>query len=73
MNQKFDAIFDKIRVLENFDSFLLSSKKADIMRTVKKRSIVIVNIIHLRCDAFFVEKNQIRVIKLFVERNEIIC
>lgn len=71
MNRKFNVIFDEIRVLKDFDNFLLFSKKTDIMKIVKKRSIVIMNINDLRCDAFFVEKNRIRVIKLFFATVEI--
>ena len=71
MGRKFDAILDEIRALEGFDSFMLPPKEADIMGAAKKGPIVVVNVSDLRCDAFLIEKNRIRVIKLPLEGREI--
>ena len=73
MGRKFDTILDEIRALEGFDSFLLPPKEADIMGAAKKGPIVVINISGFRCDAFLIEKNRIRVIKLPVEGDEIVC
>ncbi|KAI1131604.1 CHAT domain-containing protein [Nemania abortiva] len=63
-NQKFSELIIKIRAQPGFDNFLLPPTKDELMHMANRGPIVVINMSLYRCDAFLVERNQIRVLEL---------
>ncbi|KAK6535491.1 hypothetical protein TWF694_001946 [Orbilia ellipsospora] len=62
--KRFEALCEKIRQLPGFDRFLLSLTAEEMMSAADPDPIAVINISSIRCDAFLIEKNQIRHLEL---------
>ena len=62
--QKFDEIIARIRAQPGFQNFFLPPTADELMAAAAPGPIVVVNITSYRCDAFLIERNQIRVLEL---------
>ncbi|KAH8898073.1 TPR-like protein [Thozetella sp. PMI_491] len=62
--QKFNELIIKIRACPGFERFLLLSTADEWMAAANQGPIIIVNLSSYRCDAFLIERYQIRVLKL---------
>jgi hypothetical protein len=63
-DQRFAEITARIRIEPGFENFLLSPTADELMAAADRGPIVIVNISFHRCDAFLIERHQIRVLEL---------
>lgn len=62
--EQLDTILNKIRAKPKFEDFLLPPTINHVMAAADPGPIVIINISTVRCDAFLVERQQIRVLHL---------
>ncbi|KAK6537344.1 hypothetical protein TWF694_011536 [Orbilia ellipsospora] len=62
--KEFHNLCEKIRKLSGFENFLLPLTAEEMMGAADPDPIVVINVSHIRCDAFIVEKHQIRSIEL---------
>jgi tetratricopeptide (TPR) repeat protein len=62
--QKFDEVLAKIRAQPGFHNFLLAPTADELMAAADSGSIVTINVSPYRCDAFIIERHQIRVLEL---------
>jgi tetratricopeptide (TPR) repeat protein len=62
--QKFDEIIARIRAQPGFQNFFLPPTADELMAAAAAGPIVVVNITSYRCDAFLIERHQIRVLEL---------
>ncbi|KAJ5369314.1 uncharacterized protein N7496_009074 [Penicillium cataractarum] len=63
-DQKFSETLIKIRAKPGFHNFLLPPTADELMAAVNPDPIVVVNLSAYRCDAFLIERAQIRVLEL---------
>lgn len=63
-NERFNELITEIRACPEFHNFLLPPDRAELMAAADPDPIVIVNLSSCRCDAFLIEKTQIRVLNL---------
>ncbi|KAF3147249.1 hypothetical protein TWF703_000089 [Orbilia oligospora] len=64
-NMEFNKIVDRIRLLPNFENFLLPPKAEDLIAAAcDLGTFVVINTSESRCDAFIVDKNGIRSLHL---------
>ncbi|KAH0558763.1 hypothetical protein GP486_004594 [Trichoglossum hirsutum] len=62
--QKFDDVIVRIRALPEFKNFLLPPTSDELMEAAEPGPIVIINLNQYRCDAFLIERYQIRSLRL---------
>lgn len=63
-DDRLSELITRIRTLPEFDRFLLAPTSEQLMATADPSPIVVVNLSKYRSDAFIVERNNIRAIKL---------
>jgi tetratricopeptide (TPR) repeat protein len=64
VGQKFEEVVAKIRAQPGFKNFLLPPTADELMTAADPGPIVVVNISSYRCDAFLIERHQIRALEL---------
>jgi tetratricopeptide (TPR) repeat protein len=64
VGQKFEEVVAKIRAQPGFKNFLLPPTADELMAAADPGPIVVVNISSYRCDAFLIERHQIRALEL---------
>jgi len=63
-DQKFSELIMRIRAQSEFDNFLLPPTPDELMAAADPDPIIVINLSSYRCDAFLIERDQIRVLKL---------
>lgn len=63
-DKQFQEVIAKIRSLPEFQSFLQPPTEAELMAAAKPGPIIVLNLSWLQCDAFLIEKHQIRILSL---------
>ncbi|PQE12949.1 TPR domain-containing protein [Rutstroemia sp. NJR-2017a BBW] len=63
-DQKFSELIMRIRALPGFHNFLLPPTPDELMAAANPDPIIVVNLSSYRCDAFLIERDGIRVLKL---------
>ncbi|KAI1662037.1 CHAT domain-containing protein [Daldinia decipiens] len=63
-DERFNELITKIRANPEFHNFLLPPDRAELISAADPDPIVIVNLSPCRCDAFLIERTQIRVLNL---------
>jgi tetratricopeptide (TPR) repeat protein/CHAT domain-containing protein len=63
-DKKFNQLIAEIRALPGFSNFLSPPNTDELMAAADQGPIVIVNISPCRCDAFLIERHQIRLLEL---------
>jgi tetratricopeptide (TPR) repeat protein len=64
VDQKFSELITRIRAQSGFNNFLLPPTAVELMTAADPDPIIIVNLSSYRCDAFLIERDQIRVLEL---------
>jgi methyl coenzyme M reductase subunit C-like uncharacterized protein (methanogenesis marker protein 7) len=63
-DQKFNELITRIRALPGFYNFLLPPTRDELMAAADPDPIIVLNLSPYRCDAFLIERDQIRVLEL---------
>ncbi|KAI1359679.1 CHAT domain-containing protein [Xylaria arbuscula] len=63
-DDRFNKLIDEIRAKPEFVNFLLPPDQKELIAMANPDPIIVVNLSHYRCDAFIIERNQLRVLEL---------
>ncbi|KAK6526568.1 hypothetical protein TWF694_005150 [Orbilia ellipsospora] len=64
LDRKFNQLIAAIRVEPGFDNFLLPPAETEIKEAARLGPVVVINLSLYRCDAFIVDRNEIKVLEL---------
>ncbi|CAH0046458.1 unnamed protein product [Clonostachys solani] len=64
VRKKFDHLLSEIRTIPEFTDFLLPPGEAEMREAAQHGPIVVINVSRIRCDAFLIERRQVRVVEL---------
>jgi CHAT domain-containing protein len=62
--QQFEDVITRIRALPGFENFLLPPTSDELMEAAAPGPIIVINLSPYRCDAFLIERHQIRALRL---------